>query len=77
LIWLFILIPIILVVSIAIYYERKSGMTPPDLSEHAMKIDEVNKVSKMNNHSSGSSKLRIQIKNGQRLKALTIFQLTF
>jgi hypothetical protein len=55
LIWLFILIPIILVVSIAIYYERKSGMTPPDLSEQAMKIDEVNKVSKMNNHSSGSS----------------------
>ncbi|MDT9025535.1 hypothetical protein RSX31_11195 [Rossellomorea sp. YC4-1] len=46
---------IILVASIAIYYERKSGMTPPDLSEHAMKIDEVDKISKMNKNSGSSN----------------------
>ncbi|MEI2664151.1 hypothetical protein B0G93_102369 [Bacillus sp. V-88] len=53
-IWLFILIPIILVAGIAIYLEKKSGMTPPDLTEQAMKIDEADKNNNVYKNSGGS-----------------------
>lgn len=53
-IWLFILIPIILVAGMAIYFEKKSGMTSPDLTEHAMKIDEADKNNNVNKNSGGS-----------------------
>ena len=53
-IWLFLMGPIILVSGIAIYLEKKSGMTPPDLTEHAMKIDEADKNANMHKNSGGS-----------------------
>ncbi|MCA1060393.1 hypothetical protein LCL96_15760 [Rossellomorea aquimaris] len=53
-VFLFILVPVILVSGIAIYLERKSGMTPPDLTEHATKIGEAYKISDINKYSSGS-----------------------
>ncbi|WP_179884975.1 hypothetical protein [Bacillus sp. AFS015802] len=53
-IWLFILIPIMVVAGIAIYLEKKSGMTPPEVTEHASKIDEAYKNNNANKNSGGS-----------------------
>ncbi|MBW3112384.1 MULTISPECIES: hypothetical protein [Bacillaceae] len=50
-VFLFILVPVILVAGIAIYLEKKSGMTPPDLTQHATKIGEAYKHSDVNKNS--------------------------
>lgn len=40
-IWLFFLIPVVIIGGIAIYFEKKSGMTPPDENNQAEKLGEV------------------------------------
>jgi uncharacterized membrane protein len=49
-IWLFILIPIIVVSAIAIYFDKKSGMKMPDSSENAMKVDQAEKQNRLNTY---------------------------
>ena len=39
-IWLYILIPVVILGGIAIYFEKKSGATPPDERKIAEKIEE-------------------------------------
>ncbi|WP_157951014.1 hypothetical protein [Peribacillus acanthi] len=40
-IWIYILTPVIIIAGIAIYFEKKSGMTPPDENIQAEKLGEV------------------------------------
>ena len=40
-IWLYMLIPIVLIGGIAVYFEKKSGMIPPDENKQAEKLGEV------------------------------------
>ena len=40
-IWLYILIPVFIIGGIAIYFEKKSGMIPPDENKQAEKLGEV------------------------------------
>ena len=40
-IWLFILIPVLIIGAIAIYFEKKSGMTPPNENIQDEKLGEV------------------------------------
>jgi uncharacterized membrane protein len=49
-IWLFILIPIIVVSAIAIYFAKKSGMKMPDSSENAKKVDQAEKQNRLNTY---------------------------
>jgi hypothetical protein len=39
-IWLYIFLPVIILGGIAIYFEKKSGATPPDVSTLTNKIEE-------------------------------------
>ncbi|KKI88918.1 hypothetical protein WQ54_28775 [Bacillus sp. SA1-12] len=40
-IWLYLLIPIVIIGGIAVYLEKRSGMTPPDENIQAEKLGEV------------------------------------
>ncbi|MEQ2528390.1 hypothetical protein WMO40_17020 [Bacillaceae bacterium CLA-AA-H227] len=47
-IWLYISIPVVIIGGIAIYFEKKSGMAPPDESKQAEKLGEVIKENRTN-----------------------------
>ncbi|MBO1514176.1 hypothetical protein [Metabacillus bambusae] len=51
-IWLYFLIPVVIIGGIAIYFEKKSGMTPPDENKQAEKLGEV--INLKGNNSSGT-----------------------
>lgn len=40
-IWLYLLIPVVIIGGIAIYYEKKTGMTIPDENIQAAKLGEI------------------------------------
>ncbi|MGM7721575.1 hypothetical protein [uncultured Metabacillus sp.] len=40
-IWLYMLIPVVIIGGIAVYFERKSGMTPPDETIQDEKLGEI------------------------------------
>ena len=40
-IWLYILIPVVIIGGIAVYFEKKSGMIPPDENIQSEKLGEV------------------------------------
>ncbi len=48
-IWLYFLIPVVIIGGIAIYFEKKSGMTPPDENIQAEKLGEVINQNTYNN----------------------------
>ncbi|MBM7602651.1 hypothetical protein JOC75_000621 [Metabacillus crassostreae] len=47
-IWLFLLIPVVIIGSIAVYFEKKSGMTQPDENKQADQLGEVLKHNQIN-----------------------------
>ncbi|WP_449620428.1 hypothetical protein [Robertmurraya sp. Marseille-Q9965] len=47
-IWFCILIPVVIIGGIVIYFEKKSGMVPPDESKQAEKLGEVIKENRIN-----------------------------
>lgn len=50
-IWLYLLIPIVVIGGIAVYFEKKAGMIPPDENKQ---IDQLAEVTKQNGiHSNG------------------------
>ncbi|MBD1383118.1 hypothetical protein [Metabacillus arenae] len=53
-IWLYILIPVVIIGGIAVYFEKKSGMATPDESEQAEQLGEVIKQNGMNSNGSGT-----------------------
>ena len=53
-IWLYFLIPVVVIGGIAIYFEKKSGMTPPVESKQRDKLAEVKKQNSINYSSGGT-----------------------
>ena len=53
-IWLYFLIPVVVIGGIAIYFEKKSGMTPPEESKQRDKLAEVKKQNSINYSSGGT-----------------------
>ncbi|MCH6265893.1 MULTISPECIES: hypothetical protein [Neobacillus] len=49
-IWLYIFLPVIVLGGIAVYFDKKSGMTPPDEGEKAGKIKEYPPEHGMNSY---------------------------
>lgn len=47
-IWLFLLIPVVVIGSIAVYFEKKSGITQPDETKQADHLGEVLKHNQIN-----------------------------
>lgn len=54
-IWLYFLVPIGIIGGIAIYFEKKSGMTAPDENKQAEKVGEV--LNQNGNHPGGIENL--------------------
>ncbi|HZH60000.1 MAG TPA: hypothetical protein VEY70_10565 [Metabacillus sp.] len=52
-IWLFLLIPII-IGAIAVYFDKKSGMVPPDENKQADKLGEVITQNRINSNGPGT-----------------------
>lgn len=46
--WLFLLMPVAIIGSIAVYFEKKSGMTQPDENKQADQLGEVLKHNQIN-----------------------------
>jgi hypothetical protein len=54
-IWLYFLIPVLIICAIAVYFEKKSWMVPPDENNQAEKTNEVNKQNGINSNGTGTS----------------------
>ncbi|QNF29859.1 MULTISPECIES: hypothetical protein [Metabacillus] len=52
-IWLYLLIPVVILGGIAVYFEKKSGMTPPDENNQAEKLGEVITQNGINSYGTG------------------------
>ncbi|CAM4031092.1 hypothetical protein [Mesobacillus zeae] len=53
-IWLYMLIPVFIVGGIAIYFEKKSGMTTPDEHKQAEMLGEVTQQNGINTSGAGT-----------------------
>ena len=49
-VWLYLFIPVVIIGGIAVYFEKKSGMTPPDENIQAEKLGEVINQNRINSH---------------------------
>jgi|GEM_PF-1378114 len=52
-IWIYILIPVVIIGGIAVYFEKKSGMIPPDENNQAEKLGEITTQNRMNSNGPG------------------------
>lgn len=53
-IWLYLLIPVAIIGGIAVYFEKKSGMTQPDENKQADNLGEVLKHNRININGTGT-----------------------
>ncbi|APH06061.1 hypothetical protein [Bacillus weihaiensis] len=53
-IWLYFFIPLIIIGGIAVYFEKRSGMTKPNEDKQADHLGEVQRHNRMNIHQEGS-----------------------
>ncbi|MCM3594931.1 hypothetical protein M4D55_03900 [Metabacillus idriensis] len=54
-IWLYFLIPVFIICALAVYFEKKSGMSLPDGSLQEKKLHEVSKQNGINTNGTGSN----------------------
>lgn len=53
-IWLYLLIPVVIIGGIAVYLEKKSGMTPPDENIQDEKLGEIFNQNGINSNGTGT-----------------------
>lgn len=54
-IWLYFLIPVVIICALALYFEKKSGMSPPDGSLQEEKLHEVSNQNSINTNGTGTN----------------------
>ncbi|MFC0273739.1 hypothetical protein ACFFIX_20340 [Metabacillus herbersteinensis] len=52
-IWIYILIPVVIIGGIAVYFEKKSGMTTPNENKQADNLGKVLQHNQVNHYGSG------------------------